>query len=62
MSRKHFVVVAATLKSNLDAAKTPEAREAVIRMINDLAADFAGFNPNFNAKLFKTAAGDIWSL
>lgn len=58
MTRQHFVKIAATLKAQLEAAKTPEAREAVKNVIHALAADFRQFNPNFDGVRFVKACGD----
>jgi hypothetical protein len=57
MSRKHFVKIAATLKAELEAANTPEARQAVECVIRALADDFCGFNPNFCRSTFYAACG-----
>jgi hypothetical protein len=57
MSRKHFVKIAATLKAQLEAASTPEAKEAVKAVIRALADDFSDFNPNFCWRTFAAACG-----
>jgi hypothetical protein len=57
MSRKHFVVVAATLRLQLEAAISEEAKRAVRETIRALAVDFCDFNPNFDRNRFLAACG-----
>jgi hypothetical protein len=57
MTRQHFEVVAATLKRQVEDAKTPEARQSVMDVIHALTQDFAEFNPRFDARRFKSACG-----
>lgn len=57
MTKKHFIKIAATVKEQLETAKTDAAGKAIESLALRLATDFKTFNPNFNWERFVTACG-----
>lgn len=64
MTRQHFVAIAATVKASLEIADNDEkagrpedARNAITRLANDLATQFAQANSRFDRARFLKACG-----
>ena len=60
MSRKHYVAVAASIRSQVDAATAADDASAILalhRVTEDLARIFKSDNSNFDRSRFVTACG-----
>lgn len=57
MSRKHFVKIAADIRALVDEAKTPEARDMLVKTAERLCDTFAECNDRFDRRRFLTACG-----
>jgi hypothetical protein len=57
MSKKHFVTIAARIKSRLESETSEEIKGGVRLVALDLANQFVSENPRFDKARFLTACG-----
>lgn len=57
MSKKHFVVIAALIKSRLERETSEETKGGIRLIALDLANQFVSENPRFDKSRFLTACG-----
>lgn len=57
MSKKHFVVIAALIKSRLERETSEETKGGIRLVALDLANQFVSENPRFDKARFLTACG-----
>lgn len=57
MSKKHFTVIAARIKSRLESETSEEIKGGVRLVALDLANQFVSENPRFDKARFLTACG-----